>query len=97
MVTVGIAVNDDLLTEIAAGVQPVGEADADQQDAEQADAGKAEQAEQQHREDAEDENRQQRQQDQGFRWSRSHGRLVRETVIRDKERARRISPPNKAE
>src|ERR1700710_657189 len=57
---VGIAVDDDLLIEVAVGVQPVGEANANQQDAEQADTEKSQEPEQQHRKDADKEDRQQR-------------------------------------
>src|ERR1700712_905104 len=59
---VGIAVDDDLLIEVAAGVEPVGQANADQQNAEQADTEKSQEPEQQHRKDADKEDRQQRQQ-----------------------------------
>src|ERR1700754_1008864 len=59
---VGIAVDDDLLIEVAVRIQSVGQANANQKDAEQADAEESQQPEQQHRKDADKEDRQQRQQ-----------------------------------
>jgi hypothetical protein len=60
----GITVDDDLLIVIAIGVQPVGQAGANQENAEKDETGKAEERQKQHRKYADKKDRQQRQQKQ---------------------------------
>src|SRR5439155_21064322 len=79
-----IAMDDDLLTEAAAGVENVGQARAGDQDAEDDQSGGAQQAQQQYWKQADQEDRQQVQHEERLRASRAHG----SNLISDNEYSR---------
>src|SRR5260370_5857831 len=67
--SLGIALDDNVLVEIAVRVQRIRQTSEDQQDAEQAETGKSQQRQDQHGKQPDQEDRQQRQQQQCLRLS----------------------------
>ena len=71
-----IAVDDDVLIEIAVRLERIGQAGADQENAEQAKSGEPQQRQDQHRKQAGQEDRQQGQQNDGIGLARTHGKSL---------------------